>query len=580
MRSPWLRFVPVLLLLAACNASRETVQLATEGAVNPGSAPALGGAATPAATAPAAAALSPPPASAPPPLFDDLGTHHHPVSCSASAQAYFDQGLRLVYAFNHDEAVRAFSEAGRLDPNCAMAFWGIALALGPNINSPLDAGRAAAAREALARAQALAPKASAAEQDYIAALAVRYSADPAADRKQLDRAYADAMRQVAHKHPDDLDASTLFAESLMDLRPWDHWGSDGQPRPETPEVLATLEGVLQKDPNHPGANHYYIHAIEASPNPEKGAASAARLATLAPGAGHLLHMPSHIYLRTGRYADAAEANRLAIAADERYIAAVHPSGLYPMMYYPHNIDTLWVSASMEGRSAEAIRAARDVSSKASPEMVREMPGAEFATPKAYFALARFGRWEEILVEPAPPADLLYATAMWHYARGLAFAATGRFAEAEQERAALVAVADKLPPDMIIGDNQPAPLLMRIASLSLAGEIAARQGQCETAIPKLEEAVSVQDGMPYSEPPGWYYPVRDSLGAVLLQCGRPETAEAVYREDLKRNPENGWALYGLAQSLRAQNESSEAAEVDARFRTAWRNADVQLTSSRF
>lgn len=543
--------VLVTLPIAACTSSREVAQSATQAAV---SAP-------------------------PPPLFTDLGTHHHPVTCSPPAQQYFDQGLRLVYGFNHDEAVRAFNEAARLDSDCAMASWGVALALGPNINLPLDSERAHAAHTALQRAVALAPKASPAEQAYIAALAKRYSDDPNADRKQLDRAYADAMRQVAHRHPDDLDAATLFAESLMDVRPWDLWSLDGQPRPETPEILATLEGVLQKAPDHPGANHYYIHAIEASPQPEKGLPSAARLGTLVPGAGHLVHMPSHIYIRTGRYADAAEANRQAIAADERYIAAVQPAGVYPMMYYPHNIHFLWASASMEGRSAEAIRAAREVSAKAPPEMARQMPMVEYFTPMAYFGLARFGRWEEILAEPAPPDDLYYNAAMWHYARGLALAATGQYEAATQERTALEADADKIPADRIVGDNQPAGLLLRLASLSLAGEIAARRGDCEAAIPKLEEAVSVQDGLPYMEPPPWYYPVRQSLGAVLLQCGRPETAEAVYREDLLRNPNNGWSLYGLAQARRAQNER-DAADADARFRTAWRYADVQLTSSRF
>ena len=540
-----------LLALAACNPTRQTVQLAQEGAVAP----------------------------APPPLFTDLGTHHHPVTCSAAAQQYFDQGLRLVYGFNHDEAVRAFKEAARLDPSCAMADWGVALALGPNINLPLDSERAQAAHAAMQRALALAPQASPAERDYIAALAKRYSDDPNADRTRLDRDYADAMRQVAQQHPDDLDASTLFAESLMDLRPWDLWSADGEPRPETPEIVATLEGVLQKDPGHPGANHYYIHAIEASPHPEKGLPSAARLGALVPGAGHLVHMPSHIYIRTGRYAEAAEANRQAIAVDERYIAAVQPEGVYPMMYYPHNIHFLSAAASMEGRSAEAIRAAREVSAKAPPEMARQMPMVEYFTPMAYFALARFGRWEEILAEPAPPDDLHYDAAMWHYARGLAFAATGRFADAEHERAALNSAAAAVPPDRIIGDNQPAGLLLRLASLSLAGETAARQGECETAIPKLEEAVSVQDGLPYMEPSPWYYPVRQSLGAVLLQCGRPETAEVVFREDLRRNPDNGWSLYGLAQALRAQKEPG-AVDADARFRTAWQNADVQLTSSRF
>jgi len=519
-------------------------------------------------------------AAPPPPLFTDLGTYHHPVTCSPPAQQYFDQGLRLVYGFNHDEAVRAFNEAARLDPSCAMAMWGVALALGPNINLPLDTERGAAAHAAMQRAVALAPKASAAEQDYIAALAKRYSDDPGADRQQLDRAYADAMRQVVQRHPDDLDAATLYAESLMDLRPWDLWSSDGQPRPETPEIVATLEGVLQRDPNHPGANHYYIHAIEASPHPEKGLPSAQRLATLVPGAGHLVHMPSHIYIRTGRYAEAAAANRQAIAVDERYLAAVQPDGVYPMMYYPHNIHFLWAAASMDGRSAEAIQAARDVASKAPPEMVRQMPMVEYFMPTPYFALVRFGHWQEILAEPPPPDDLHYNAAMWHYARGVAYAATGQFADAERERAALIAESQALPADRIIGDNQSAASLARLASLLLAGEIAARQGQCETALPKLEEAVSIQDGLPYMEPPPWYYPARQALGAVLLQCGRPDAAAVVFREDLKRNPENGWSLYGLAQALRAQGDPAAAAAADARFRTAWRDADVELTAARF
>jgi tetratricopeptide (TPR) repeat protein len=336
---------------------------------------------------------------------------------------------------------------------------------------------------------------------------------------------------------------------------------------------------LAKNPNHPGANHYYIHAIEASRQPEKGLPSAQRLATLVPGAGHLVHMPSHIYIRTGRYADAAEANRRAIAVDERYLAAAPPAGVYPMMYYPHNIHFLWAAATMDGRSAEALRAARQVADKVPPDMAREMPMVEYFMPTPYFALARFGRWQEILAEPAPPADLLYDTAMWHYARGLAYAATNRFADAQSEEASLKAVAAKIPPDRIVGDNQPAGLQLRLASLSLAGEIAARQGHCEAALPKLEEAVSVQDSLPYMEPPPWYFPMRQALGTVLLQCGRADAAAVVFREDLRRNPGNGWALFGLAQALRTQDDPG-AADADARFRTAWRDADVQLTAARF
>jgi tetratricopeptide (TPR) repeat protein len=544
----------VALALAACATSPEHTHVAT----------------------PPAAASAPAP---PPPLFTDLGSHHHPTSCTPQAQAYFDQGLRLIYGFNHDEAVRAFNEAARLDPDCAMAYWGVALAFGPNINLPLDAERAQSAHDALQRAVAAAPKASAAEQAYIAALAKRYSDDPNADRKALDRAYADAMRQVAKQYPDDPDAATLFAEALMDLRPWDLWSADGQPRPETPEIVATLEAVIQAHPTHPGANHYYIHAIEASTQPEKGLPSAERLHSLVPGAGHLVHMPSHIYIRTGRYADAAEANRRAIAADERYIAAAQPVGVYPMMYYPHNIHFLWAAATMDGRSAEALQAARQVAANVPPEMARQMPMLEYFMPTPYFALARFGRWAEILAEPAPPDDLLFATAMWHYARGLAYAATGRSADAEREAAALKSLAERIPPDRILGDNQPAGLQLRLASLLLAGEIAARRGDCEAAFPKLEEAVSVQDGMPYMEPPPWYFPSRQALGAVFLQCGRPDAAAVVFRDDLERNPNNGWALFGLSQALRAQ-EDPAAAQTEAQFRKAWSGADVKLTAARF
>lgn len=516
---------------------------------------------------------------APPPLFTDLGSHHHPVSCAAAAQPYFDQGLRLIYAFNHDEAERAFHAAAALDPKCAMAYWGVALALGPNINLPLEPDRAAAAQEAITRAQALAPGATPAERAYIAALARRYADDPRADRHALDSAYADAMREVARDFPDDPDAATLFAEALMDLRPWDLWSADGEPRPETPEILATLEAVLAATPDHPGANHYYIHAIEASPHPERGMPSAGRLGDLMPGAGHLVHMPSHIYIRTGRYGEAAEANRRAIAADERYIAAVQPAGVYPMMYYPHNIHFLSAAATMDGRSAEAIRAARLLAAKVSPEMAREMPMVEYFMPWPYFTLVRFGRWQEMLDEPAPPDDLHYVVAMWHYARGIAFAGTGDFAAAERERAALQAVAASIPADRVLGDNQPAGPLLRLAALSLAGEIAARQGQCETALPKLEEAVSVQDGLPYMEPPPWYVPQRQVLGAVLLACGRSDAAAVVFREDLARNPANGWSLYGLAAAQRAGGDPGAAA-TEAQFRSAWRDADVTLSAARF
>jgi tetratricopeptide (TPR) repeat protein len=515
------------------------------------------------------------------PLFDNLGTHHHKITTKVPlAQRYFDQGLRLVYAFNHDEAVRAFEEAARLDPNCAMAYWGIGLALGPNYNLPLDPERNPAAYAATQKAVQLAPKASAAERAYIAALAQRYSLAPDANRKALDQAYADAMRGVARTYPDDADAATLFAEALMDLRPWALWTVDGQPQPGTLEIVATLEAVLKKAPLHPGANHYYIHAIEPSPHPERGLAAAERLKNLVPGAGHLVHMPSHIYMRTGRYADAADANMRAIKADEAYIAAEKPAGVYPMMYYPHNIHFFWAAASMEGRSADAIRAAREVTNGVSPEMVEEMDAMEYFVPTAVFALARFGKWQDILREPAPPADQAYATGIWHYARGLAFAATGRLDEAAGEQRAVAAAAAAMPPARIIGDNTPPAALLHIAAAALAGEIAARRGQTGEAVKHLQEAVRAQDALPYSEPPPWYYPTRQSLGAVLLAAGRTADAEAVYRDDLQRNPENGWSLYGLWQALRARKAEAEAAAIEKRFRKAWARADVTLTASRF
>jgi len=514
-------------------------------------------------------------------LFENLGTLHHPVTTSSPlAQRYFDQGLRLVYAFNHDEATRSFQEAARLDPNCAMAYWGIALTLGPNYNLPTDPKRAHAAYEAIQKALALAPQVSEPERVYVDAQAKRYSAAPDADRKALDKAYADAMREVAQRYPADLDAATLFAEAMMDLRPWDLWTRDGQPQPGTLEIVSTLEGVLKKDPRHPGANHYYIHAVEPSPNPERAIPSAERLEKGMPGAGHLVHMPSHIYMRVGRYQDAAQSNARAAAIDEDYFKRQNVQGVYPMMYYPHNLHFLWAALSMEGRSVDALQAARKVVTKVPTKMVQDMPSAEFASPTALFALARFGKWKDILQEPTPPADLHYTTGIWHYVRGLAFTATGRLDDAVKEQASVTTIAAAMPPDRILGDNTPAVGLLNLAANTLAGEITAKRSQTDEAIRFLEEAVRIQDGLPYTEPPPWYYPVRQSLGAILLAAGRAKEAEMVYREDLKRNPENGWSLYGLRQSLRAQKKISEVLAVNKRFHKAWARADIKLTASRF
>jgi tetratricopeptide (TPR) repeat protein len=520
-------------------------------------------------------------AAAPPVLLDGLGSYHQAITTSSrDAQTYFDQGLRLVYAFNHIEAEHAFREAARLDPACAMCYWGIALTQGSNYNSPTDADREkvayAAVQDALRRAGGATPR----ERATIEALAKRHSAAPGADRAALDRGYADAMRQVTQRFPDDLDAATLFADSLMNLRPWDLWKPDGSMQPETAEILGTLERVIRANPDHPGALHLYIHAVEGGPVPARGEVAADRLGPLMPGAGHLVHMPAHIYWRVGRYEDAVQANVRAVRADRAYFAKRQPSPIYRGLYYPHNIDFIWQSASMEGRGAETIRAAREFAEAAPPAMVREMSDMETAPAAPFFALVRFGRWEEILREPAPPAEFPYVTGAWRYARGMAFIATGRRAEAEAELAALRQVAAAVPAERTLAGFFKTKTILGLADNVLAGEIAARAGQTDVAVRHLLAAVAEQDGHWFTEPPVWYYPVRQSLGAALLAGGRPVEAEAVYLDDLKRNPENGWSLFGLAQSLAAQGKTADAAATQARFQKAWVRADVTLTASRF
>ncbi|WP_437692014.1 hypothetical protein [Sorangium sp. So ce176] len=513
------------------------------------------------------------------PLFGDIGSLRHPVTTSSQiAQRYFDQGLRLVYAFNHDEAKRAFQEAARLDPGLAMARWGVALTLGPNINLPAAPARERAAFEAIEEARALAASVSERERAYIEALATRHAAAPGGDRGALDRAYAGAMRELARRYPDDLDASVLFAEALMDLRPWDLWTLDGRPQPGTEEIVLTLERVLQRDPEHTGANHYLIHALEASPAPERALPSAERLAGLAPGAGHLVHMPSHIFFRVGRYADASDANERAAAVDRRYIRARRPEGVYPMMYFPHNLHFLSVSAGMEGRGAVALRAARELVAEVPDQHVQHMPTLEMFRPAPLFALVRFGRWDEILAEPAPPPEQRYTTGIWRYARGRALASRGRPDDAAREAAALRAMSSEGAGDVTIGMNSAKDLL-EIAALVLESQIASERGETGAAIGMLEAAARVEDTLRYFEPPDWPEPVRHTLGAALLKAGRPRDAEAVYREDLRRNPDNGWSLCGLEQSLRAQGREEEADAAHARFERAWARADVRLSGSR-
>jgi tetratricopeptide (TPR) repeat protein len=522
-----------------------------------------------------------PAAAAKPVRFDNLGDYRRAVTTKwPEAQVYFDQGLRLTYGFNHSEAQAAFREAVRLDPSCAMCYWGLALTYGSNYNSPTDADRERGALEAVTQAQTLVAAAGTdRERALIGALAARHSAAAGADRAALDRAYADAMREVARRFPDDLDAGTFFADALMNLRPWSLWTAEGAAQPGTEEIVATLERVLAANPRHPGANHLYIHAVEASPDPRRAEAAADRLLGLMPGAGHMVHMPSHIYFRIGRYADAASANVAAVAADRAYFTKSTPSPIYRMMYYPHNLDFVWHAAGMEGRGAECVRAARDFSAGVPTDVVLEMPDMETAMAAPLLAQALFARWDAVLAEPAPPARMLYVTGAWRYSRGLALNAQGRREEAGRELAALRAVQASVPADRTLANFFKMSEMLELASQVLAGEIAARGGDADTAVKHLAEAVRIQDGHWFTEPPPWYFPVRQSLGAALLQAGRAAEAEAVYREDLRRNPENGWSLFGLAQSLRAQNKTAEAAAVDARFRRAWARADVTLTSSR-
>lgn len=525
---------------------------------------------------------TPTPAPAKAPVFA-LGTWHHAVTTrSPEAQRYFDQGLNLTYGFNHAQAIAAFEEAARLDPNCAMAHWGKALALGPNINWPMDSTVHQPAWDALQAALAASPKASQAERAYIQALSKRY-ADPKdvnqPSRAALDSAYADAMRQVWRRHPKDPDAGTLFAEALMDLNPWNFWALDGTAAPGTEEIVATLEAALKLAPHHPGANHYYIHAVEASRIPQRGIPAAERLTGLVPDAGHLVHMPGHIWNRVGRYAASEKVNVEAVRVDSLYIATHQPTGIYPMMYYPHNIHFVWSAACMEGRSGQAIAYARRLDDLVSLEMVRQMPPIEFVRPTTLYALIRFGRWAEILGEPAPPADLRFSTGMWHFARGLAFAGTGKLPEAAAAHDSVVAIAAGIPPEAFVSFNSSAALL-RLAGNALAGEVAAKQGKIDDAVTHFRDAIREEDALHYDEPPAWFLPVRQQLGAVLLAAGRVADAETAYREDLARYPENGWSLVGLAKCLRARKAGTEAAAVEKRFAKAWARADVRITASRF
>jgi tetratricopeptide (TPR) repeat protein len=481
-----------------------------------------------------------------------------------------------MYGFNHEEAINSFREGLRIDARCAMCHWGIAMALGPNINASMDSAFEKQAFDEAAAADALSGSLTESERAYIGAAKRRYSPSAGAYRAGLDSAYATAMRDLANHYPTDPDAAALFAESMLDLSPWDNWTPAGEAKPGTQEIVATLERGLAFAPNHPGLCHFYIHTVEASLTPERAIPCAERLGALMPGAGHLVHMPAHIYLRVGRYADATKANEHAAHTDKTYLADRPTQGAYPF-YYAHNLDFLRAATMMEGRSAEAIKAAQDLVAKIPSQMALANPSLQYFTTAYFGALARFGKWNEILAQPAPAPGLLYERGVWHYARGLALAGTGRFVEATAESDSIAAAAIALPADLSIGFHS-ANSLLSIAHNTLLGEIALRQGQANDAVPHLEEAVRLQDALRYDEPAPWYYPVRQSLGAALLAAGRAGDAERVFTEDLRRNPNNGWSLYGLAASLKAQKRDDSDAR--RRFAAAWARSDVQLRSSRF
>jgi tetratricopeptide (TPR) repeat protein len=520
------------------------------------------------------------------PLFDGMGEYHRAITTAdPGAQRYFDQGMVLAFAFNHAEAIRSFRAAQRLDPQCAMCFWGEALATGPNINvtsngkTIMSSDEQVAAFAALEKARALSSSATEVERDLIAALGERYSATPVEDRISLERAYAEALGELAARYPEDDDIAGFYAEAWMNTMPWDYWSDGETPRPETVPVIAALERIIARSPRHPHALHLYIHAVEASSNPGRAEDEADTLTGLVPGAGHLVHMPAHLYWRVGRYHDAAEANVRAAAVDEAYIAQCNAQGFYPAMYYPHNIHFLWAASSMEGRSAVAIDAARKVAANVRLEQIDQFPAVEFFHTIPLLALVQFGRWDEVLAEPEPRADLAYSAAIRHYARGVAYASKGDLAAARAEHAALVPLKENDRVMVINGNGYPAVALLTIADELLLGEIALAEGSNDTAIAHFTTAVEGQDALPYMEPPFWYYPTRQSLGLALLRFDRAAEAEQVYLRDLETYPHNGWSTYGLIQSLEAQGKTEEASMHREHFAAMWSLADVELSASR-
>lgn len=513
------------------------------------------------------------------PLLTGLSELHHPVTTRVPrAQQFFDQGLRLFYAFNFEESARAFREAARLDPSMAMAQWGLAMALGPNLNAPMSEEDGRVAYAAAREAARLAPGTSAAEQAYIAALQTRFVESGAGDRAALDAAFASSMQALAARMPDDPDAVTLAAAAFMQTIAWDYWLPDGSPKPGVHDAMTALETIAARLPAHGGAHHFLIHLVEASDRyVDRAERSADLLAPLMPSAGHMVHMPSHIYIRVGRYKDAADANERAALADEDYIAQCRAQGVYPVAYYPHNLHFLWAVGTIEGRSAVAIASARKVAAKVPHHMAGRLSWTHEFPIIPLFALVTFGQWSDILSEPKPESATPYPAAIWHYARALARVARG---ELDRARVELSAIERLRTHEAFITTLAATalPLNLDIAMQEVRSAIALGAGDFDAAIAAAEKGVALQDAMPYSEPALWHRPVRLQLGQALLDAGRPADAEAVYREEIRRLPENGWGLFGLWRSLEAQGRVDAARAAHARFEKAWARADTALAST--
>ena len=519
------------------------------------------------------------------PLLSGLGNHSHRITSSEEGvQEYFNQGLVLAFAFNHAESVRSFKAAQTLDPNCAMCYWGEALAHGPNINvtsngkAVMSDAQRIKAFKALSKAKDLMINSTPREQAYITALSSRYDGDINSDRDALDMAYALAMAKVAEVYPEDMDAASLYSEALMNTMPWNYWLDDGKPKSDTIKVISKLEKVLEKEPNHPLAIHLYIHAVEASSSPERAESAADRLGALVPGAGHLVHMPAHIFWRVGRYHDASEANINAARVDEEYIAQCNAQGFYPAAYYPHNIHFLWAASTMEGRSELSIKSALKVSKYVSLEQIKLFPTIEYFHTIPLLSYVRFGKWDQILNFPKPSSEFKYSQGIYHYARGVAFAAAGELDRAREEQVQILPLKDSKEVKVIIKGGQPSGLLLDIANELLLGQIEFSNNNFSMASKYFESAVNLQDTLPYTEPPFWYYPSRQSLGSSLMKEGKASAAENVYKRDLKDYPRNGWSLFGLSLALEEQGKLKEAEEVRKKFKRIWQLSDIELQAS--